>query len=403
MKDSYKCYEKVLIVIVTAIVLCFSVHVRASGVGNKESAQEIVNEYFSLIGNDWDKFAELYTNEQINSFKNFLENEKNIREYVGVLNVRKAKLIESIEIKYDDVKDMIDEDYTGKKIKIFAVGADYDVYEDTKYFSEGIIYNFLILEEQNGQWRVNTLMQIADPSLLKMKGYHFQSDYNITENIMEARENGYLVNGKGKVFSDINEKEIDGSLVDEYAILNKRTVPTDDTTISYGTYKNGVYQNRKSIKFHYYCKGVSAGEVRGKSFDGTARKAVDIAIKTYTWHYKIVPIDPTHSVDIKNTMQSYKPEKISENKKVTSDYNAVKNIWMESYKGNIFAAGYGAGDYNSSGKNGGRLMQNGCRYLVDKKKYSFYQCLHYYYDYSIDGSTGGPLRFFDNNKIDLGK
>ena len=38
-----------------------------------------------------------------------------------------------------------------------------------------------------------------------------------------------------------------------------------------------------------------------------------------------------------------------------------------------------------------------------KKKYSFYQCLHYYYDYSIDGSTGGPLRFFDNNKIDLGK
>ena len=401
MKDSYKCYEKVLIVIVTAIVLCFSVHVRASGVGNKESAQEIVNEYFSLIGNDWDKFAELYTNEQINSFKNFLENEKNIREYVGVLNVRKAKLIESIEIKYDDVKDMIDEDYTGKKIKIFAVGADYDVYEDTKYFSEGIIYNFLILEEQNGQWRVNTLMQIADPSLLKMKGYHFQSDYNITENIMEARENGYLV--KGKVFSDINEKEIDGSLVDEYAILNKRTVPTDDTTISYGTYKNGVYQNRKSIKFHDYCKGVSAGEVRGKSFDGTARKAVDIAIKTYTWHYKIVPIDPTHSVDIKNTMQSYKPEKISENKKVTSDYNAVKNIWMESYKGNIFAAGYGAGDYNSSGKNGGRLMQNGCRYLVDKKKYSFYQCLHYYYDYSIDGSTGGPLRFFDNNKIDLGK
>ena len=403
MKDSYKCYEKVLIVIVTAIVLCFSVHVRASGVGNKESAQEIVNEYFSLIGNDWDKFAELYTNEQINSFKNFLENEKNIREYVGVLNVRKAKLIESVEIKYDDVKDMIDEDYTGKKIKIFAVGADYDVYEDTKYFSEGIIYNFLILEEQNGQWRVNTLMQIADPSLLKMKGYHFQSDYNITENIMEARENGYLVNGKGKVFSDINEKEIDGSLVDEYAILNKRTVPTDDTTISYGTYKNGVYQNRKSIKFHDYCKGVSAGEVRGKSFDGTARKAVDIAIKTYTWHYKIVPIDPTHSVDIKNTMQSYKPEKISENKKVTSDYNAVKNIWMESYKGNIFAAGYGAGDYNSSGKNGGRLMQNGCRYLVDKKKYSFYQCLHYYYDYSIDGSTGGPLRFFDNNKIDLGK
>ena len=75
----------------------------------------------------------------------------------------------------------------------------------------------MILEEQNGQWRVNTLMQIADPSLLKMKGYHFQSDYNITENIMEARENGYLVNGKGKVFSEINEKFL--QMIQQYRMV----------------------------------------------------------------------------------------------------------------------------------------------------------------------------------------
>ena len=84
MKDSYKCYEKVLIVIVTAIVLCFSVHVRASGVGNKESAQEIVNEYFSLIGNDWDKFAELYTNEQI-LLRIFLKMKKILGNMLGYL------------------------------------------------------------------------------------------------------------------------------------------------------------------------------------------------------------------------------------------------------------------------------------------------------------------------------
>lgn len=85
MKDSYKCYEKVLIVIVTAIVLCFSVHVRASGVGNKESAQEIVNEYFSLIGNDWDKFAELYTNEQIILLRIFLKMKKILGNMLGYL------------------------------------------------------------------------------------------------------------------------------------------------------------------------------------------------------------------------------------------------------------------------------------------------------------------------------
>ena len=85
MKDSYKCYEKVLIVIVTAIVLCFSVHVRASGVGNKESAQEIVNEYFSLIGNDWDKFAELYTNEQSILLRIFLKMKKILGNMLGYL------------------------------------------------------------------------------------------------------------------------------------------------------------------------------------------------------------------------------------------------------------------------------------------------------------------------------
>lgn len=69
-------------------------------------------------------------------------------------------------------------------------------------------------------------------------------------------------------------------------------------------------------------------------------------------------------------MQSYKPEKISENKKVTSDYNAVKNIWMESYKGNIFAAGYGAGDYNLV-ENGGRLMQMDVDILLIKRNIVF--------------------------------
>lgn len=34
---------------------------------------------------------------------------------------------------------------------------------------------------------------------------------------------------------------------------------------------------------------------------------------------------------------------------------------MESYKGNIFAAGYGAGDYNSSGK----MEEDWCKMDVD--------------------------------------
>lgn len=89
------------------------------------------------------------------------------------------------------------------------------------------------------------------------------------------------------------------------------------------------------------------------------------------WGGKTTTFDGVHGVDIKNTMHSYKPDDVSINSNVTSDYNAVKGIWMESYSGAIFEAGYGAGSYNDSGSAGGRLMQNGCRYLVDKKGKSY--------------------------------
>lgn len=98
----------------------------------------------------------------------------------------------------------------------------------------------------------------------------------------------------------------------------------------------------------------------------------------------------------------YQPTKVSENSKVTTDYNAIKDIWMESYKGAIFEAGYGAGSYNSNGQSGGRLMQNGCRYLVEKKNKTFYDCVHYYYDNST-ASQGGAVRFFDSDKNEINK
>lgn len=398
---SYQFIKKSMIGL-SVLTLSVSTNIFASEVMESQPVETVVQDYFDTMGKEWDAFAELYTMDQVEGFKTFLTDEDNINENVGVLNVQDASLKEMVEIQYADVKDMLPENYD-EDVKVFAVGAEFQVNQDTKYFSNGTTYYLLVLENENGSWKVENLAQIAEPDLLKERGYTFNSEYVITENMMTARESGYLVNGDGEVFADIDGNPIENSdLIDSQAILNKRTVPTSKTTISYGTYKNNVYQSRKSINYHDYCLGVSRGEVGSTKFDGAARQAVDIAIKTYTWHYKIVPIDPAHSVDIKNTMQSYQPDKDTSNKKIVTDYNAVKSIWMESYKGNIFAAGYGAGKEDSSGKNGGRLMQNGCVYLA-KKGYTKYEMLHYYYDNSTDGSTGGSLRFFDDNKNDLGK
>ena len=78
-------------------------------------------------------------------------------------------------------------------------------------------------------------------------------------------------------------------------------------------------------------------------------------------------------------MQAYAPSYISENKKVTEDMEAVHNVWMESYKGAIFEANYVAGSKNSAGKSkSGRLLQNGCEYMIRIGRCATcYKCLHY--------------------------
>ncbi|MEG2774106.1 MAG: hypothetical protein RR906_01725, partial [Acetivibrio sp.] len=100
---------------------------------------------------------------------------------------------------------------------------------------------------------------------------------------------------------------------------------------------------------------------------------------------------------------AYAPTKVSENTKVTTDYNAVKSVWMESNGGAIFTAYYKAGTYadQTSYKNGGDFKQNGARWLYDNNKATTYKALlKYYYD-SSTASTNGAIRFFDNNKNEL--
>lgn len=386
-----------IVLMACAFFVLGSTHSAFAAEVNLDDSENVVNEYFNSMGTNWDDFAELYTVEQTESFKQFLTDSDNIQENAGILNVNEATLKDVVEVQYEDVDNMLGDDYSGLNVKVYAVGADFVVNQDSKYFSNGTSYYLLSLVNQNGQWRVKELAQIADPGSLLEKGYSFNDEYALTEDIMKARQAGYLMNGEGKIFANLDGNAVEAT---PYSVLNKRTVPTSSTTISYGTYSNGVYKSKKSIKFHDYCLGVSAGEVKTTTFDGAARQAVNVAIKTYTWHYKIVPIDSAHGVDIKNTMQSYKPDDVSINKKVSSDYEAVKDVWMESNGGAIFEALYGAGKYDDSGKAGGRLMQNGCRYLVDKKGKSLYDCLHYYYD-SSSASNGGAVRFFDSNKNEI--
>lgn len=243
--------------------------------------------------------------------------------------------------------------------------------------------------------KISEMLPIEYPEKLLECGYKFSDDFDTTILVMNARQNGYLINYEGELFASLNEDNISST----YAVINKRVIPNQNTTVRYKD-SSGKINN---IKFHKYCLGVLAGELRSVDFDGEIRKAQAIAIKTFTWHYLIIPHGAAEGYDVNSVQQNYYPSKISENPKVTTDYNAVKSVWMESYKGAIFVAHYKQGKYEEpiQYKNNGEFKQEGARWLYDNGKVRTYKALlKYFYD-SSDASTGGPIRFFDHDKNEI--
>lgn len=97
--------------------------------------------------------------------------------------------------------------------------------------------------------------------------------------------------------------------------------------------------NRTTMTFRIYCLGVTAGESTYTDLDGHARKAIVMAIKTYTWFYLIYPMDSSHGVNLKvwnketrdgkvhyTGMQDFAPFNVGDNAQITVDYNAMVNM-----------------------------------------------------------------------------
>lgn len=393
MKKQFKGIKIWSTLLLGVIMMCLSTNYTQAA---EEPAASVVEKYVQAMNeHDWNEFTNLHAVEERNSLQQFFENSVNQMEHAGVLNVENASLVELVEINLTDAKDMLYKEYDVNETKVFVFGVDYNVYGDSKYYSSGINYNFITFVKEDGVWKVSEMLPIENPNKLVGYGYKFSDNFDTVIYVMDARQNGYLVNYEGEVFGTITGE----SGFSTFAVINTRTVPTNTTTVRY---KNGSGTIEK-LNFHSYCLGVLAGEVRATSFDGTVRQAQAIAIKTFTWHYIIVPHGATEGYDVNSTQQAYAPTKVSENTKVTTDYNAVKSVWMESNGGAIFTAYYKAGTYadQTSDKNGGDFKQNGARWLYDNNKATTYKALlKYYYD-SSTASTDGAIRFFDNNKKEL--
>lgn len=362
----------------------------------EEAPESVIEKYVQLMDSqNWNEFANLHCSDENESLQKFFNNSSNSEDHTGVLNVEGASLVDLVEIDLKDAQDMLYKDYDVDTSKVFVFGVDYDVFEDSKYYSSGINYNYITCVNEAGHWKISEMLPIEDPQKLIDCGYKFGDDFSKAIDVMDARKRGYYLNYNGEVFGDISG---DNTPV-PYSALTKYSIPTSNTTVRYKNESGNI----ENLKFHDYCLGVLAGELRGTSYDGPVRQAQAIAIKTFTWHYIIIPHGSTEGYDLNYAQQSYKPNNVSENKKVTEDYNAVKSVWMESNGGAIFIAYYKLGTYGSQSnyKNGGEFKQAGARWLYDNNVATTYKSLlKYYYD-SSSASTGGAIRFFDDKKNEI--
>lgn len=224
--------------IVLSMLLCMETMLVTSDsiqAGNKESpiviseenAQEqelsepsavVVKEFIEAVGNDWDYLTTLVINTE--------DFERYAREYqtnhTGIMNVKNAELVDLVEVQYEDILSSLSYYDYETTDKFYIVGFDAEVYEDTKYYCNGIQYFIIPVKLVDDQWKIATMRQIFQPELLLDKGYPFDMEYfPVAIQMMNLRMQGYFINGKYELYEDIHGNRYDNIDFFEYVTENK--------------------------------------------------------------------------------------------------------------------------------------------------------------------------------------
>lgn len=190
--------------ITVSLLLCFE----SMMLSCEEPPAFAVKEYVETIGEDWNLLSTMVVQNKVP------DHERYAREYQtnhdGIMNVKSAKVIDIVEVRYEDIIESFSYyDYV-EGDKFYAVGFDADVYEDSKYFCSGIQYFIAAVRQENGQWKISEMRQIYEPKFLLEKGYDLNEQYyRIAIYMFEMRKRGYFFNGRFELYEDIHGNRYD--------------------------------------------------------------------------------------------------------------------------------------------------------------------------------------------------
>lgn len=375
-------------------------------------SEEFIAEYYEAINeHDWEKVSEFYDSETAPEMMNFLTDSTNQSRHKGLLNVEHVEVVEIIDVDFCDAEYLLLEDYAGKIVDTLVVGSDYVTYEDSEFYANGVCYEVYSLVYESDGWKISEKRTVWDFEGLLDAGYKFNNQYHKTEEVIEARKEGVILNYDGEyidyVFDEVicTDNVSDIPVAERASTVTTHSIPTDDTLLVYYDAAKKKYHDPEG--FHTMCKAITYAEVGSdKTFGGypEARKACIVAIKTFVWHFYIIQGSKDAAYHVSSSQIAYNSEYKSTYGFLT-DYSAVQDVWMQGTSSTgdpiVFEANFKAGSNSSqtSYKGGGDLKQLGCIYLLnnDSSISTYKDLLHYYYDNS-PRSKGGAVQFFDANK-----
>lgn len=346
--------------------------------------------------NSWSDLSNYRVEDQKEIMLSFIGNKENKDNFIGIYNIKSAKITEIKEIPLVSARKFIDvnkylEKY--KDIKVFYVGIDYNVNKESMFYYNGVNYRLAVVAMENGQWKLAEMGDVPVDDIITSKIGFESSDEKIAVRIHQARKKGLFTNPSGKVIEDnaakkttkTTQSNLQVNSLNVATTASSYTVPqniniylTNPTNYQFYLYSGPTTQ---TMNFHFYTRNVLPNEWIA-SWPTNSLEAGAITVKMFAWYHIINPKFPEYNAALTDRASDSQVFLVqSSNPNTDAAIDAVPYGLETSVSLSLFETGYRAGSYDGSGYHSGLAYQNGSKYLADNG-YNYSQILHYYYDNS---------------------
>ena len=399
---------KKMIAKILIVVFCLTNIHSVAFASENSSESEIVTKIESYISavdrHDWDTIISLSPTADKRDLEEYYSNPVFEEEKMGYYAVIRAQLENFVPVALKDIASYTDlalyKELYGESLEAYLLNVNFEVAkgDESEYIYNGLNFILTIWGKEDGEWKLIEASQPPAQLVEQVNALVIEndvSDFQRAIQVAKLRRYGIFVNMDGEVLAinneNMNEEQAKNIINSVFNGISTIAAPDGNerpkTIRVYRTSSKTI----EKINFYDYCKNVLPNEWIA-SWSEESLKAGAQCVKFVGWYRVYNHKYYGQGFDVKDSTadQVYKPN--TENSNTTKAINAVDGEGMMNSDGALFYPSYRAGDYDSSGKNGGICKQHGSHYLDKEKGYTYWEILKYYYD-SSDVSSGNIKKF----------